>query len=95
MIITAFKRLYGYLKKSNIFFKNLLTNKKNCDILIIEIQKVNFTNNLKRGFIMKNVYYYVIVNGRKFEFAFLSLWAAQIQANQLGGYVVDKYGNKV
>ena len=44
---------------------------------------------------MKNVYYYVIVNGRKFEFAFLSLWAAQIQAGQLGGYVVDKYGNKV
>ena len=72
-----------------------MTNKKNCDILIIEIQKVNFTNNLERGFIMKNVYYYVIVNGRKFEFAFLSLWAAQIQANQLGGYVVDKYGNKV
>ena len=94
MIITAFKRLYGYLKKSNIFFKNLLTNKKNCDILIIEIQKVNFTNNLKRGFIMK-MYYYVMINGRKFEFAFLSLWAAQIQAEQLGGYVVDKYGNKV
>lgn len=94
MNITAFKRLYGYLKKIKYFFKNLLTNKKNCDILIIEIQKVNFTNNLKRGFIMK-MYYYVIVNGRKFEFAFLSLWVAQIQANQLGGYVVDKYGNKV
>ena len=72
-----------------------MTNKKNCDILIIEIRKANFINNLKRGFIMKNVYYYVIVNGRKFEFAFLSLWAAQIQAEQLGGYVVDKYGNKV
>ena len=81
-------------KKIKYFFKNLLTNKKNCDILIIEIQKVNFTNNLKRGFIMK-MYYYVMINGRKFEFAFLSLWAAQVQAEQLGGYVVDKYGNKV
>ena len=71
-----------------------MTNKKNCDILIIEIRKANFINNLKRGFIMK-MYYYVMINGRKFEFAFLSLWAAQIQAEQLGGYVVDKYGNKV
>ena len=94
MLITAFKRLCEYLKKNKYFFKNLLTNKRNCDILIIEIRKANFINNLKRGFIMK-MYYYVMINGRKFEFAFLSLWAAQIQAEQLGGYVVDKYGNKV